>query len=266
MNLFGEVAPVKSEPVAPYLGGKSQLASRIIGQINQVPHLSFVDVFCGMGGVFFRRTSIPKCEVINDINSELVTFFRVLRSHKPEFLRSLEYMFSSRQEFEALRDASLDHLTDIQRAVRFYYLQRLAFGGKSVCQAFGVALERPSRFNANRALSNIELVSGRLSAVTIENLDWRACLERYDATQTLFYLDPPYWGGEKDYGKGIFERSHFEEMADLLSKIKGRFILSMNDREEVRKTFDGFRQDDVSLNYSIAKEAGKHVLELIISK
>ncbi|WP_200798469.1 DNA adenine methylase [Pseudovibrio sp. Tun.PSC04-5.I4] len=130
MNLFGEVAPVKAEPVAPYLGGKSQLAGRIVGQINQVSHLSYVDVFCGMGGVFFKRSSVAKCEVINDINSELVTFFRVLRSHKPEFLRSLEYMFASREEFEALHNADLDHLTDIQRAVRFYYLQRLAFGGR----------------------------------------------------------------------------------------------------------------------------------------
>ncbi|KZL18697.1 hypothetical protein [Pseudovibrio sp. Ad37] len=47
VNLFGEIAPVKAEPVALYLGGKSQLAGRIIGQINQVSHLSYVDVFCG---------------------------------------------------------------------------------------------------------------------------------------------------------------------------------------------------------------------------
>ncbi|KZL18650.1 DNA adenine methylase [Pseudovibrio sp. Ad37] len=265
MNLFGEVAPVNAEPAAPYLGGKSQLAARIVGKINQTSHQSFVDVFCGMGGVFFKRSSVAKCEVVNDINSELVTFFRVLRSHKTEFLRSLEYMFASREEFESLKGSGLDHLTDIQRAVRFYYLQRLAFGGKSVGQSFGTALERPSRFNVNRVLSNIEKVADRLSAVTIENLDWRACIERYDGEQTLFYLDPPYWGGETDYGKGVFERSDFAEMAERLSKIAGRFILSLNDRDETRQTFDGFQQDVVSLNYSIAKGAGKQVSELIIS-
>ncbi|WP_200798529.1 DNA adenine methylase [Pseudovibrio sp. Tun.PSC04-5.I4] len=113
--------------------------------------------------------------------------------------------------------------------------------------------------------SNIELVSDRLSAVTIENLDWRACLERYDASTTLFYLDPPYWGGEKDYGKGVFERSDFAEMAERLSKIAGRFILSLNDTDETRKTFEGFWQDMVSLNYSIAKGTGRRVSELIIS-
>ena len=265
MNLFGEVAPVRAEPVAPYLGGKSQLAARIVGKINQTSHQSYVDVFCGMGGVFFKRSSVPKCEVINDINSELVTFFRVLRSHKAEFLRSLEYLFASREEFEALKDSGLDHLTDIQRAVRFYYLQRLAFGGKSVGQSFGTAVERPSRFNVKRVLGNIEKVADRLSAVTIENLDWRACIERYDGMQTLFYLDPPYWGGETDYGKGVFERIDFAEMAERLSMIAGRFILSLNDKEEVRQIFGSFAVEQVHLNYSIAKGTGKKVTELIIS-
>ncbi|WP_109315922.1 DNA adenine methylase [Pseudovibrio ascidiaceicola] len=166
---------------------------------------------------------------------------------------------------ESLKGRGLDYLTDIQRAVRFYYLQRLAFGGKSVGQSFGTALERPSRFDVKRVLSNIEKVADRLSAVTIENLDWRACIERYDGAQTLFYLDPPYWGGETDYGKGVFERSDFSEMAERLSKIAGRFILSLNDREETRQTFGGFQQDVVSLNYSIAKGTGKQVSELIIS-
>ncbi|KZK99133.1 MULTISPECIES: DNA adenine methylase [unclassified Pseudovibrio] len=265
MNLFGEVEPVKAEPVAPYLGGKSQLAKSIVGKIQQIEHVTFVDVFFGMGGVFFRRVSQPKAEVINDINAELVTLFRVLRSHSEILLQELSFMLASRIEFDALKKAGTTHMTDIQRAARFYYLQRLSFGGKSTGRSFGVSPDRPSRFDINQLRENLRLAASRLSSVTIESLDWREVISRYDSAGTLFYLDPPYWGGETDYGKGVFKREDFAEMAEVLSEIKGRFLLSLNDREEVRKTFEGFDLEQVHLNYSISKEAGKKVAELIIS-
>ncbi|KZL17485.1 DNA adenine methylase [Pseudovibrio sp. WM33] len=265
MNLFGEVEPVKAEPIAPYLGGKSQLAKSIVGRIQQTKHTTFVDVFFGMGGVFFRRVSVPTAEVINDINSELVTLFRVLRSHPEILLQELSVMLAARTEFDALKKADPTHMTDIQRAVRFYYLQRLSFGGKSTGRSFGVSPDRPSRFDINQLRENLRLAASRLSSVTIENLDWREVLSRYDSAGTLFYLDPPYWGGEADYGKGVFERKDFAQMAELLSEIRGRFLLSINDREEVRTTFEGFNLEQVHLNYSIGKETGKKVAELIIS-
>ncbi|OKL43295.1 DNA adenine methylase [Pseudovibrio exalbescens] len=264
MNLFGETAAIEVEPLAPYLGGKRQLAKRIVGRINQIQHDTYVDVFCGMGGVFWRRTVQAKGEVINDINRDLILLYRVLRSHREEFLRSLEFFPSSRAEFEALKGAGLDHLTDIQRAVRFYYLQKLALGGKSSGQSFGVSIERPSRFNLAQAERNLRRASTRLAGVTIECIDWRDCIERYDKESTLFYLDPPYYGGENDYGKGVFKRTDYEEMALRLARIKGRFLLSLNDVGPIREVFSAFSVEQLQITYTIAKESGKRVFELLI--
>ncbi|MGG9998664.1 DNA adenine methylase [Pseudovibrio ascidiaceicola] len=265
MNLFGEVEPVKAEPIAPYLGGKSQLAKTIVGKIQQIEHATFVDVFFGMGGVFFRRVSVPKLEVINDINNELVTLFRVLRNHPEVFLKELAAFPPSRIEYDQLRKVDTAHMTDLQRAVRYYYLQRLTFGGNPKHQSFAVAPNFAAKLNWKKASEHLTAASERLAGVVIENMDWREVLSRYDSAETLFYLDPPYWGGETDYGKGVFKREDFAEMAGLLTNIKGRFLLSLNDREEVREIFEAFSQEQVHLNYSINPDNPKKVAELIIS-
>jgi len=64
-----------------------------------------------------------------------------------------------------------------------------------------------------------------------------ACITRHDRPDTLFYLDPPYWGCETDYGKAVFSRADFEALTALLKGKKGRFILSINDVPEIRELF-----------------------------
>ncbi|MFT8834322.1 MAG: hypothetical protein ABF883_02930 [Acetobacter sp.] len=82
-------------------------------------------------------------------------------------------------------------------------------------------------------------------------------LRRYDSDKTLFYLDPPYWGCERDYN-APFSRDQFTEMAEWLGRIKGRFILSLNDRPEVREVFAAFDIEAVKVNYSVSsKGAGR---------
>jgi DNA adenine methylase len=99
----------------------------------------------------------------------------------------------------------------------------------------------------------------------LENLDWLAFIDRYDRPGVLFYLDPPYWGSEDDYGKTLFSRDHFAAMADRLKHLKGSFILSLNAVEEVFETFSGFDFNEVNLTYSIMGGSGKSVKEVIIT-
>lgn len=103
--------------------------------------------------------------------------------------------------------------------------------------------------------------------MTIECLPWHDLVRRYDGAGTLFYLDPPYWGNEGDYGKEMFRRSDFAEMARTLAGISGRFLLSINDTEGVRETFSAFRMTEVATTYSIAvKPDGRQSRrELLIS-
>lgn len=175
------------------------------------------------------------------------TLFRILQHHYVAFLDMLRFQVTSRAGFEKLLALEPSSLTDLQRAARFLYLQRISFGGKVNGRHFGVATDNPARFDVTKLASVLEAVHERLASVSIERLPWSAFIARYDRPGTLFYLDPPYFGNESDYGAGMFERAEFEQMAEQLRGIRGRFILSLNDHPEVRRIFAGFnfREEDV---------------------
>lgn len=254
-----------ANPAAPYIGGKRILSKKVIHKINQTPHEAYAEPFVGMGGVFLRRDQAPKMEVINDINGDVANLFRILQRHYPQFMETLRFQITSRREFDRLSRTDPSTLTDLERAARFLYLQRLAFGGKVRGQNFGVSMQG-GRFNLLKLAPQLEEIHERMAGVTIENLPWRAFIERYDRPGMLFYLDPPYWGSEDDYGKDVFTRAEFSELAEVLARIKGRFILSLNAVQGVFETFAGFSIEEVDCTYSIAGGThSKAVTEVIIS-
>lgn len=261
------LSPVEPcSPPAPYLGGKRLLAPKIVQRISEVPHGLYAEPFIGMGGIFFRRDRRPDAEVINDRNGEVVNLFRILQRHYSHFIDFLKFQLTSRREFERLSRTDPSTLTDLERAGRFLYLQRTAYGGKVVGQNFGVAGERPARFDLAQLTPMLEDVYERLTGVVIENLDWSVFLDRYDSPETLFYLDPPYWDCENDYGAGMFDRSQFELMAARLRALQGRAIVSLNDVPGVRETFATFRMETAELTYGIgqASRGTKAVTEVLI--
>lgn len=262
MNAMQKVRP--AAPVAPWLGGKKALHRTLIERIEAIPHETYIEPFVGMGGVFLRRSWRPRLEVANDLNGEITNLFRILQRHLPQLLEVMRFQIVSRREFDRLRGCDPASLTDLERAARFLYLQRLGFGGK-VDAVFGVAREQRSRFSLSRMEPLLDAAHERLEGVVFENLDWQDVLARYDQPRALFYLDPPYWGGESDYGKGLFDRDQFALMAARLTDLKGAFILSLNDTAEVRDLFGAFHMEAVQLTYTVAKSGAKQVSELIIS-
>lgn len=253
-------------PPAPYIGGKRNLAARVVARIEKVPHTTYAEAFVGMGGVFLRRRTVPKSEVINDLNREVATLFRVLQRHYVAFLEMMRFQLTTRAEFQRLVDTRPDTLTDLERAARFLYLQRTTFGGKVTGQTFGVAPERPGRFDVTRLGPMLEEIHMRLAGVVIECLPYHDFIKRYDRPSTLFYLDPPYWGCEGAYGERLFERSDFECLSTLLRALRGRFIMSINDVPEIRALFAWAAIEEVKTTYTVtAKGRSKRVTELIIS-
>lgn len=261
-TIFTPVDPV--HPAAGYVGGKRALAPRLVELIAATPHRTYAEVFVGMGGVFLRRRSKPVAEVINDRNGEVANLFRILQRHYPQFIETLRFQITSRREFERLKASDPATLTDLERAGRFLYLQRTAFGGKVAGQNFGVDPRSGGGFNLTRLAPVLEAIHERLSGVVIESLDWLAFIDRFDRPETLFYLDPPYWGSEGDYGRDLFGREQFALMADRLGRLKGRFILSINDVPPIRELFGRFAFEEASLAYSISKGKGTPARELII--
>ena len=190
-------------PIIPWMGGKRRLAKFILPLFPQ--HQCYVEVFCGSGALFFMRNPAP-VEVINDINGELVNLYRIVKHHLDEFCRQFRWALVSRQLFSWLHDTPPETLTDIQRAARFYYLQKLAFGGQVSGQNFGTATTDGPRINLLRIEEELSDAHLRLCLAVIEQLDWAECVTRYDREHTLFYRPL----GDVEAHLGLAEKSERE--------------------------------------------------------
>ena len=254
-------APSLRPPLSGWLGGKSRLAKRIIERIPE--HGCYCEPFAGAAWVLFRKPE-SRVEVLNDLNREIVTLYRCLQWHLEEFVRYFKWALVSREEFERLEKTDPDTLTDIQRSARFYYLQHTCFGGKMNSRSFGYSVVRPSSLNLLRIEEELSAAHLRLSRVYIEGLPYADVIRRYDRQGAFFYVDPPYWGSESVYGKGVFSKEDFPKLATLLAGIKGKFLLSLNDTPDTRKAFAGFTMESVQTQYCLPKENDKIVGELLI--
>ena len=256
---------IVARPPAPYMGGKRNLSARLCALIDETPHKSYIEPFVGMGGVFLRRARRPAVEVINDLSGDVANLFRVVRRHYEPFVDELRWLIASRAEFDRQKSVDPNTLTDIERVVRFLYLQRLAFGGKVVGRNFGVSRAASSNFNLAKLRGELKLLSRRLEPVIIEQLGYADVIRRYDRAGALFYLDPPY---DETTGYGVeFGRADYLAMAAQLATIAGGFIISINDTPFVREAFAAFRIDEVATTWTLCTKSsgtGARVTELII--
>ena len=261
---FGVVDTLKS--VAPWTGGKYRSYKIIVERIMQTPHRQYAEPFVGMGGIFLRRPVVVKYEFINDYNKDVSNLFRVLQRHYDVFTDAVQFLVSSRDEFERQVNTNPDVLTDVERAVRFYYIQRICYGGQSISPCFGVDRKRTGRFNIKKLESDLKALHNRLSGVVIECLSYESFIPRYDDTDTLFYLDPPYYGSENGYGPGLFNRDDYVKICILLHNLEGRFLMSLNDTPEIRGIFSTFNIETIDSLYTM-QNRGKNIIsrELLIS-
>jgi len=248
-----------ANPIIPWIGGKRRLADHLIARFPA--HECYVEVFAGGAALYFLRSS-AKVEVINDINGELVNLYRVVQHHLEEFVRQFKWALTSRQVFEWLKDTIPETLTDIQRAARFYYLQKNCFGGKLEGQTFGMATTTPPGLNLLHIEEDLSAAHLRLANTFIERPDWAACIDKYDRPHTLFYLDPPCWETE-GYGV-LFVFDEYVKMARRLQTLKGKAIVSLNDHPDIRRVFEGFYIETVDIHYTVGGGKGTARKEIVI--
>jgi len=234
----------------PWPGGKTRLLQHLLPLLFENPHHTYVEAFAGGAALLFAREP-AKVEIINDMHGELVRLYRVVANHLDEFVRQFRWALTSREMFRWAQLQHVDTLTDIQRAARFFYLQRLAFGGKVTGQNFGTAARSPKSINLLRLEEDLSAAHLRLHRVVVEQLPWDACLARYDTPETLFFLDPPYWQTE---GYGLaFGLDEYDRMAELMAGLQGRAILTINDHPAMRERFDRFAGRTVTIDYTIGR-------------
>tara|TARA_R100001086_G_scaffold248247_1_gene184650 strand:+ start:3763 stop:4563 length:801 start_codon:yes stop_codon:yes gene_type:complete len=218
-------------PALKYFGGKWSLAKWVIGHLPE--HRLYVEPFCGAASVLLRKPA-SKVEVINDVSSDVVNFFRVARESGGRLLEDLRLTPYAEDEFRACVEASDD---PVERARRFFVRSWQGFSGGSCPRSHRGFRRYHGRSIAGEfkgAVENVAALTERLRAVTIENLDWSVVLEKYDRLDAVFYVDPPYLQrvraeGRYDKGYGVHEMADGEShmrLIDRLEGLRGAVVLS----------------------------------------
>jgi DNA adenine methylase len=240
-----------------WVGGKSKSVKKLLSIIPN--HYTYIEPFFGAGWLFFAKPK-SKIEIINDINSELINFYQIILSKYSEFIDGCKYLIPSRELFNNWKAIDLN-LSSLDRAIRFFYINRTCFSGDMQHPRFGISNIR--RSNLCVATDDLEgflkPIHERLKDVYIEKLDYKEIIKRYDQKEStiekhdvFFYLDPPY---KEVYGyENEFTANDHEELAKLLKSLKGKFILTINNDSDVLDWYNGFKIVEIDVMYKICKD------------
>jgi DNA adenine methylase len=243
-----------------YVGGKSRLAAQLIPLFPA--HRTYVEPFAGMARVLFAK-SPSRTEVLNDLNQEVVNYLRICQLHHGELRRYLRFCVASRRMFELYRRQDPTTLTDIQRAARFFYMQSTGFAGRVIGTAYGIN-RNPRTLLGGLPLSRLLYrTARRLEHVQLECRPYEQILRRFDREDTFFYCDPPYVG-RRTYPTN-FKESDYDELAKRLSRVKARFLLSINDHPLARSIFGAFTCHELNTRYSASPTWRRRVRELVFA-
>ena len=254
----------------------------------------FIDVFGGSGSVLLGNPEICPFEVYNDFERNLANLFRCMKERTMAGIRELGFChLNSREDFIAIRrffeneqfdDKYLSEelrLTqilfpppeanelmemrkritadyDVRRATMFLKLLRFSYSSSGKSYA-----SQP--FDIRKLFGLISQLQDRMANIVVENQDFETLIKHYDRPDAFFYLDPPYFSTEDMYEVGFGWDDHVR-LRDTLKNIKGKFLLSYNDCDEIRELYNGFSMFDFSRTHSMAQryEAGKEFKELLI--
>ena len=276
------------------VGNKSSIL-HILYAVFPMKYGRFIDVFGGSGSVLLGKPEIHPFEVYNDFDKNLVNLFRCMKERTMATVRELGFCnLNSREDFNAIRkffeqreeftdeylseELLLTELTlpppeanelkelrtritqdhDVRRAAMFLKLLRYSYS--SSCKSFA---SQP--FDIRKLFGLIKELENRMANVVVENQDFETLIKHYDRPDSFFYADPPYFSSEGMYEVGFGWDDHVR-LRDTLKGIKGKFLLSYNDCEEIRELYDGFSLLDFSRTHAMVQryEAGREFKELLI--
>lgn len=228
-----------------WYGGKFSHLDWLLPLLPKCHH--YCEPFAGSGAVLLNRQTSP-VETYNDLDGEVVNFFRVLRDNGSEIEKAIALTPFSREEF-ALACTLDPDVTDIERARRFYIRARQVRTGLAQTATVGrwANCKDTSRAGmsgvVSRWLGGVEQLASiceRLLRVQIENRPATDVIKLYDSKTTLFYCDPPYIhetrGDSSAYKHEMTDEQH-EELADTLNSVKGKVAFSNYDCELLARLY-----------------------------
>jgi DNA adenine methylase len=240
----------------PYLGGKQALVPKLLPLIPE--HVCYVEVFGGAAALLLNKPA-SRIEVYNDLDSQLVNLFEVVRDDADAFLRRADFLLYSRELYQRWQtdlENGRQPEDRVERAVRFWYVIRSAFGAHpDKGWAFQRARPRNSAAVVQNALANIRAIHERLKTVEIDHLDFRRCIKNRDAPTTFMFLDPPYLSTEQ-YRTGDFTLEDHRDLARVLRDASSKWLMTVGDHPEIRKLYADFDQSRITSSMAVEKVIG----------
>jgi DNA adenine methylase Dam len=221
-------------------GGKRRLAHIIASIISEQEHKTYVEPFAGGAAVLFVKSPSER-EVLADINEDIIfayEFVKNITDKQIEELKRKKWKIEEKYFYE-LRDSETPK-DDIERFYRWIYLKRGSFGAGRGAKKKGVKdwVVNQGAIGTRRnihVVNQLPIIKERLQNVILEKADYRTTIKKYDDDDTLFYLDPPYFGEEVD-GTQIDNLDFY----DAVKAIKGKWLVSINDLPENRESFKDY--------------------------
>jgi len=233
-------------PVLRYFGGKFRLRKWIISHFP--PHRIYTEVYGGAASVLMSKPR-SEVEIYNDINKSLFILFKVLRNNGTELKELLELTPYSRDEYMLSQQQTDDELELARRTVVRYWFSMSTDQKKNPKGSKGGFRSYAGRNLAKEwrgYLDTLSEISRRLELVYIENDSAVSVLHRYDKSDTLHYVDPPYVHSTRSSGGYDYEMTdaEHEELASALHSLKGMVVLSGYNCELYKSLFEGWERID----------------------
>lgn len=222
-----------------YAGGKTRAIPHIQPYIPDEP---IVSPFFGGGAIELKHT---KPVIANDICEPLINFWKVLQSDKASLQQSLSQLTPDKTLYTAYKK-SLDEGTDLERAVKFFYVNRCCFSG---CMTGGFS---GSRFTPS-SIAKLDTVD--LANFTFHNIDYEEFLSMYP--NHFAYIDPPY-----DVPNLYLADPFDHERLAYVLKQRSRWILSYNDTPRIRSLYAGYTIVELDWKYGMTQKKANEILIL----
>jgi DNA adenine methylase len=246
-----------------YYGGKQTLLKYLLPLIPQ--HTLYCEPFFGGGAVFFAKGK-SDVEVINDINGEVINFFKVIKTKFPELQKEIQSTLHSRELYKKAMIIynNPDNYSDVKRAWALWTATNQGFAGMIGSWGFGKTDSKEVSL-ANKRDAFTKEYENRLATVQVENNNAIKVIKRCDDKETFIYADPPYIGSDQGHYSGYTE-SDYKELLDTLANVKGKFLLSSYPSKILNEYIKRYKWKvrKVTKSVAVTKHTDKQKTEMIV--
>ena len=248
-----------------YYGGKNRIASQIVPYLMAIPHTVYVEPFFGGGAVLYAKSKIDRGnsvyyrEAINDLNKQLITFWRVAREQPEELARWIELTPYSQEEHREARKIynNPSEYSDLKVAWATYVQCNMSFGNLiGSGWGTGVISQNLAVTSVNRAARLPECFE-RLRDVYIGCEDALSFIKRWDCPHGLIYADPPYPDTNQGHYNG-YTLDDYQALCDALDACESSYVLSNYHQDIAPKSAQKCVEIETTMSASNGRSRTKH--------